>query len=119
MSNYKGWADAIERIGKMSREKMARQMAEEAAEARPMSEWQPIETAPRDGEKILVSTDSGSINVVRWSDEAEFEQCSTAPGWQIWACEDCWYSVALEFSEATHWMPLPPPPSSRGEPEEK
>lgn len=76
-----------------------------------MSDWQPIETAPRDGTEILVFGKwDGEVNdftpipadagVARW----------TGGAWcAVWT--DC-YSVTCN---ATHWMPLPPPPKTEPE----
>lgn len=51
-----------------------------------MSTWQPIDTAPKDRDAILVS-----IN-----------------GWMLIGCwADYWKFNAPKF---THWMPLPEPP---------
>lgn len=73
-------------------------------------EWQPIETAPRESVRILVVS-SGRVYCVRWKEEAEHGQTSEkGPGWQLFQCEDSFYSVALEKDEPTHWMPLPEPP---------
>jgi hypothetical protein len=65
-----------------------------------MSEWQPIETAPKDGRMILVWRDSG-VHLMRWKAIGEHG---------FW---DEWH-VKLKHlsSHPTHWMPLPDPPSS-------
>lgn len=60
--------------------------------------WQPIETAPKDG-AILVWMD-GYIIEVRWTNE------SVKPGW---VSAETGYKVG---SAPTHWMPLPAPPAS-------
>lgn len=69
--------------------------------------WQPIETAPKDGTRVLISCDHGEF-IAYWSDNASLERCHRGPAWQIFDCEDCWYSWAVE--EPTHWMPLPKSP---------
>lgn len=63
-----------------------------------MNEWQPIETAPKDGTQFL-GWDQGYFIVVYWEidDDVEEDQC-----WRIS------YSGDLMFP--THWMPLPEPP---------
>lgn len=68
-------------------------------------EWQPIETAPKDGTWVLVwgppaedSDDDGPAAVVRWNGYF----------WEMDATDD-----RGEFSPPfceTHWMPLPEPP---------
>jgi len=69
-----------------------------------MSEWQPIETAPKDGSSVLayapLSTDPHRadkpyrILPMRW-DESQ-----------------CWRTDIMPFVRfsPTHWMPLPAPP---------
>ncbi len=61
-----------------------------------MGEWMPIETAPRDGRRILII---GGI----WT---EPEVALADGGW--------WARRKQEGAKhlATHWMPLPPPPST-------
>lgn len=60
-------------------------------------EWQPIESAPKDGTDMLVCWCRGGTMAVAcwWSD-----------GWYE-ANDDIRY-----VSEPTHWMPLPNPPVS-------
>jgi hypothetical protein len=63
-----------------------------------MTEWQPMDTAPKDGTNILVFCD-GSIHFSRYcivSDSAR------ARGWS-----DGWYGSASVTYAPTHWMPLP------------
>ena len=62
-----------------------------------MTEWQPIETAPKDETRILMYR----------TGYAE----STAVGayWPTW---EQWVSVPGSYTwKPTHWMPLPKPPS--------
>lgn len=68
----------------------------EAAELARRVEWQPIETAPRDGMKILGFDPHwrDPICVISWSEWGE---------WHDW-------SGVHTFRSATHWCPLPDPP---------
>ena len=60
-----------------------------------MTEWQPIETAPRDGTNILSWEHKMECMIIFWQSGD-------------WHCtHDC---EDLYFSEPTHWMPLPEPP---------
>jgi hypothetical protein len=75
-----------------------------------MSEWQPIETAPKDGTKMLGWAPHKLINdpkfrvVTMWWKDTKwrgvgapaFDWCSTESGSLI--------------GDPTHWMPLPEPP---------
>jgi hypothetical protein len=59
-------------------------------------EWQPIETAPKDGRLILAAHDEtyqGGVVVISWRHE-----------YNAWADYDC------DFWKPSHWMPLPEPP---------
>ena len=77
-----------------------------------MSEWQPIETAPRDGSFFLACGgflyDGGaSFEVLRFAGE------NGTPGQHgpfIWATPCSIVSVWAE-RVPTHWMPLPKPPT--------
>ena len=65
-----------------------------------MTEWQPIETAPRDGCAILAARDYGElIQVVYWDDEQPLHP---------WAVVDS--EISYPPPTFTHWMPLPEPP---------
>lgn len=56
--------------------------------------WQPIETAPKDGTKVLVYTEYGRTFVAAW-----------------WEDYDDWrYHYEGYVTKPTHWMPLPEPP---------
>jgi hypothetical protein len=67
-----------------------------------MSEWQPIETAPRDGTEFLLYAPDSIINarhylgVGQW---AEPNGMGSIAGW-FWP-----YAI-----RPSHWMPLPSPP---------
>lgn len=57
-----------------------------------MSEWQPIETAPRDGTLVLLGNENDPdwpLRCRRWCTE-----------WNRWR--------GYDGEDATHWMPLPP-----------
>ena len=82
-----------------------------------MNEWQPIETAPKDGSAVLLcwATDADG-KAVNW-----FEDLSTADvfvqvaswwgdeGWVVYC--DMVQEPRLHFVP-THWMPLPLPPGA-------
>ena len=66
-------------------------------------DWQPIETAPRDGRPFLAVVD-GAVRKVYWGKTSHiawvgFNVCDQGP-------EDC------ELCEPTLWMPMPKPPAS-------
>jgi hypothetical protein len=57
-------------------------------------DWQPIETAPRDGTEILVWGGGHDVASVWWQD----------------GDEDVWFNGDV-IVHPTHWMPLPKPPA--------
>jgi len=66
-----------------------------------MAEWQPIESAPRDGTRVLafpIRWDRTSAAVMYFKKPFGFV---SAPG--DWA------------AHPTHWQPLPEPPTTKGE----
>lgn len=83
-------------------------------------EWQPISTAPKDGNKIIVwylnVTNNPRVVIARWLSEEQAEESDAdgvglGAGW--YECIDNWADYTeVEITEGipTHWMPLPPPP---------
>ena len=59
--------------------------------------WRSMETAPRDGTEVLANTAGLGRAVVYWDDEEH--KWGTGLGY-------------LDRGAPTHWMPLPPPPTS-------
>jgi hypothetical protein len=70
-----------------------------------MAEWQPIETAPRDGTRILAT--GGGL-------DANMEVVSYLVDTGAWETPnyvlDDRDNEAEGYSRPTHWMPLPAPP---------
>lgn len=65
-----------------------------------MSEWLPIETAPRNGTMILVYR----------PDSKRGDAYIPRVGTDIWkVSRECWWH-SNHWSQPTHWMPLPEPP---------
>lgn len=61
--------------------------------------WQPIETAPKDDERVLLYSGYGGAQAVcRWSDH--FGQWMVCAGGTV-------------FQDPNHWMPLPPAPEDQ------
>lgn len=56
-----------------------------------MTEWQPIETAPKDGRDILGFAPKSGCVVVEWGG-------------------DRWRNYDYQPIDPTHWQPLPQPP---------
>lgn len=72
------------------------QRSEAVAEA---MAWRPIETAPKDGTKILLFRPQAQ----------ELGESSIKIGYWMPQC-NCFSAENLKYNPATHWMPLPPAP---------
>lgn len=74
-----------------------------------MSEWKPIETAPKGGTTILVFI-SGK------GEQGQFRDDVLAARWSEWG-GGIWsargHNLMTESSWITHWQPLPPPPEEK------
>jgi hypothetical protein len=69
-------------------------------------EWQPIESAPKDGQYVIVTyfPANGRAPVrISWWGKYQIESGDWFDGWRIS------HRKPLRFSP-THWMPLPKPP---------
>ncbi len=76
-----------------------------------MSEWQPIETAPKDGTEILVCI---TYNLP----DDEWETVQWVDGWRSGKWFRYHDKIYIPFPP-THWMPLPPPPAAtKGQPDD-
>lgn len=80
-----------------------------------MSDWQPIETAPRDGERILLFAPAWHISADHPVHNAMTVDARVGEGlfwdgewrWANNSCDCCWYEMRVA---PTHWMPLPGAP---------
>jgi hypothetical protein len=70
-----------------------------AWEDRNMAEWQPIETAPKDGTRVILSWGGKSINGFY------LDNSRTATPWAGWRVESM---VVEPPGKPTHWQPFPP-----------
>jgi hypothetical protein len=67
------------------------------------TEWQPIDTAPKDGTKILGYCDyEKECSVIQWCEYIKYNGTKLS----------YWEKVDPESeTTVTHWMPLPKPPT--------
>lgn len=71
-----------------------------------MGEWQPIETAPRDGTRIRL-----------WHNQSH-EGYATTGEWDGKEWTMCNYFISTDrrmFTQPNVWLPLPPPSAREGE----
>lgn len=79
-----------------------------------MSEWKPIETAPKDGTDILIAQ-AGCERVYKggWATQAETGHGAWRVSDNFWSeAEGAFLSIKLTDDFATHWMPIPAPPAT-------
>ncbi len=70
---------------------------DEIESLRAQLEWQPIETAPKDGTPLLIAFRNKEVAIAPWSKSGPMEVTPQLDlGWT-----------------ATHWMPLPEPPENK------
>ncbi len=70
-------------------------------------DWQPIETAPKDGKPFMAITDYGFFCLLEWTQEN---------GGEFWRTNGCRRCDTMGFGGLTHWRPLPEPPAKGGLP---
>ena len=78
-------------------------------------DWQPIESAPRDGTTIIVGRDMGHFGFVRGYAHYVGTPGALVSGWISRGFTDPPGELGLAHPEL--WMPLPPPPADRRTPE--
>jgi hypothetical protein len=65
-----------------------------------MSDWQPIETAPRD------------VSVIVYADDCVGEASRPDATGRWWWTNTDEHDIGVREIFPTHWMPMPPPPAS-------
>lgn len=77
-------------------------------------DWQPIETAPRDGAPIILDLGESIPNTPIVSTGSFLsetagrqlgEELSASGGWIVWNTDSDWYVIS--FHDAFGWVPLP------------
>ena len=70
-----------------------------------MTEWQPIETAPKDGTKVLLGRFSGTGTDHDGRVRVDWYR-------QLGDSYIGWGDFNMRYWPPTHWMPIPPPPET-------
>ena len=70
-------------------------------------EWQPIETAPKDGRTILIGAAGPRVCAAFWMNDWYGDK--SLPGWMMDGMDEEYGS----YKNPTHWMPLPAPPTAK------
>ncbi|WP_109108272.1 hypothetical protein [Azospirillum sp. TSO35-2] len=76
-----------------------------------MFDWQPIETAPRDGSRIIVAMSDDFMQHQPWNSPGDeyciFVRWVSQVGYWV---DD--YKIFVTDDEITHWAPAPVPPQA-------
>ena len=70
-----------------------------------MTDWKPIETAPKDGTRIILLVNNYAIEA-HYDNEGYYESKWEVVSLPVHGCGCC----GDENEEPTHWMPLPAAP---------
>ena len=93
-----------------------RKCAVQAREREPLTEWLPIETAPKDGTAVLVMRDIWPGSKTGRAEKCVGHNTYVAAWWADegnsgeWVCYMDRIEEPICPIKPTHWMPLPPPP---------
>ncbi len=81
--------------------------------------WRPIETAPKDGTRVLIVDDEGDMDVAgyveQWDERIEFVRKTKDGAVYRTVTEDVGYWSADTVRFPTRWMPLPEAPDADNE----
>jgi hypothetical protein len=85
-----------------------------AAAPQPPSAWRPIEKAPENQEILILGRDGSRCAAMFKRESYGLWWCPVGFGGHEW--EWSWETATEPWRGATHWQPLPPPPSAGEEP---
>lgn len=72
-----------------------------------LTQWQPIETAPKDGTRVLLFVPPYGPSTGHY----EPARVNWGPNASLWVS----HSILNKEAAPTHWMPLPTPPQEDGD----
>ncbi len=84
---------------------VCRQFSARFRELLAQQEWQPIETAPKDGTLIEIREKSGRVQIAQWGEPGYNE-----PNWWVQLTQGGFSMNEYPTINVTHWRPLPAPP---------
>jgi hypothetical protein len=107
---------------------MKKDLGEPLGKPRLKKKWQPIETAPKDGTSVLLF--GRGTEKIAWPVNEKMPPICAVGRWYVLEYEtmeeigetgtfrkvmqrglEHWKTPGISFFVATHWAPLPPPPS--------
>jgi len=80
-----------------------------------MTEWQPIDTAPKDGTDIIVMymhINTQIVHAAFWSNYEEGLDDPDIEGWWTYVWTEVGRTKMDGRYSPTHWIPLPPDPAN-------
>lgn len=75
--------------------------------------WQPIETAPKDGTRVIVGHPEMTSTVSRWGGWSELRADGSLDNRHLGWTNTAAMGLGLLKPQPTHWQPLPAPPQPR------
>ena len=75
-----------------------------------MSDWQPIETAPKDGTLLILGSSKRDDEYGGYAMQGFWDRDPENDGGQCWRLS----AYDMERATPTDWMPLPEPPTEKG-----
>ncbi|AWV20748.1 hypothetical protein RADP37_05475 (plasmid) [Roseomonas mucosa] len=77
--------------------------------------WRPIATAPKTGARILIYRQCGNVCVAEWWEKFYISEVGgpyiPTPPMKAWVVHPQGDDVTFGLpDDATHWIPIPPPP---------
>lgn len=75
-------------------------------------QWQPMETAPKDGRYVLLSDGRTLCDVGIWMPKREAQVSALSGFVERMAIPEGWFNGPRCRVKPTHWMPLPAPPAT-------
>lgn len=79
-----------------------------------LKQWKPIAEAPKDGTYVLVWSAEGGVEIAHWSIASIYDGDGDEDK-KAWTTPEEGPGYWHEIEDASHFMPLPPPPQGKRE----